>query len=76
MWTEVKLHNGSKITFVDFVYTDSGGPRNNGVLEAVVVQFQDLAKSTDIEPFIEGYEQIVVIPMKQVDWKHFTLTSI
>ena len=34
----------------------------------------DLAKITDIEPFLEGYEQSVLIPMKQVEWKHGTLT--
>ena len=54
-WTEVGLHNGAKVKVVDFVYMDYGGPRNGGVSEAVVVQFRNLAKSTHIENFLEGY---------------------
>ena len=38
------------------MYTDPEGPRNGGVPEAVVVQFLDLAKSTDTELFLEGYK--------------------
>ena len=39
------------------MYTDYEGPRNGIVApEAVVVQFRDLAESTGIEPFIEGYK--------------------
>ena len=56
LWTEVGLHNGSKGTIVDFLYTDFKGPINGGVLEAVVVQFRALTESIDIEPFLEGYE--------------------
>ena len=51
-----------------------GGPRNGGVSEDVVVQFRDLAKSTHVENFLEGYELSVAIPMKQVEYKHGTLT--
>ena len=58
------------------MYTDSEGPRNGGLPEAVVVRFRYLAKSTHVEPFLEGYEQSVVIQMKQVGWKHSTLTLI
>ena len=57
MWTEFGLHNSAKGTVVDFMYTDYEGPRNGIVApEAVVVQFRDLAESTGIEPFIEGYK--------------------
>ena len=34
LWTE--LHNGAKGAVVDFVYTDSERPRNDGVPEALV----------------------------------------
>ena len=71
--TESGLHNGAKVTVVDFVYTDSERPINGGVPEAVVVQFRNLSISTHIEPFLEGYERGVAIPMKQVEWKHVTL---
>ena len=64
MWTEVGLHNSAKGTVVDFLYMDYEGPRNGVVPEPVMVQFQDLSKSTYIEPFLEGYEQSVAIPMK------------
>ena len=70
MWTEVGLHNGAKVTVVIFGYTDSEGPINGGVSETVVVNFRDLSKSTDNEPFLEGFEQGVVIPIKQVEYKH------
>ena len=36
----------------------------------MVVNFRDLSKSTDNEPFLEGFEQGVVIPIKQVEYKH------
>ena len=55
LWTEVGLHNGAKGKVVDFVYMGYGGPRTGGVSEAVVVQFRNLAKSTHIENFLEGY---------------------
>ena len=41
-----------------------------------MLQFRDVAKSTLIEPFLQGYELIVAITMKQVEWKHYTLTLI
>ena len=50
------------------MYTDSEGTRNGGVPEAVVEKFLDFSKCTGIEPFIEGYEQSVMIPMKYVQW--------
>ena len=65
-WTEVGLNNGYKVTVVDFVYTDSEGPRNGDVPEAVLEQFLYLTEITDIEPFIEGCERSVAIPMKNV----------
>ena len=74
LWTTVGLYNGANGTVVDSVYMDSEGPRNGGVPEALAVQFRDLAKITDIDPFLEGYEQSVEIPMKQVEWKHGALT--
>ena len=67
MWTEVGLHNGAKGTVVIFGYTDSEGPINGGVSETVVVNFRDLSKISDIEPFLEGHEQSVEIPIKQVE---------
>ena len=67
MWTEVGLHNGAKGTVVIFGYTDSEGPINGGVSETVVVKFRYLSKSTDIEPFLEGHEQSLAIPIKQVE---------
>ena len=57
MWTGFGLHNCAKGKVVDFVYTDSEVPKNCGIPEAVVVQFWCFPKSTDIEPFIEGYER-------------------
>ena len=74
LWTEVVLHNGAKVTVVDFMYTGSEGTRNGGVPETAVVQFRYLSERTHIETFLEGYEQSVLIPMKRVEWKHGTLT--
>ena len=67
LWTEVGLSNITRGTVLDFVYKDSEGTINGGVPEAVVVQFQDLVESTDIEPFLEEHEQSVPIPMRQVE---------
>ena len=73
LWNEAGLNNGAKGIVVDFVYTDYYGPKNCGVLEAEVVQFRDLAGSTDIEIFLEGNEQSVAISKKQFEWKHDNL---
>ena len=74
LWTEFGLHNGTKGTVIYVVYTDSEGYRNGGVPAAVVVQLRDLTEITDIEPFIKEYEWSMMIPTKQVEWKHGTLT--
>ena len=67
MWTGFGLHNCAKGTVVYFGYMDSEGPINGGVSETVVVKFRYLSKSTDIEPFLEGHEQSLAIPIKQVE---------
>ena len=67
LWTEVGLSNITRGAVLYFVYKDSEGTINGGVPEAVVVQFQDLVESTDIETFLEEHEQSVPIPMKQVE---------
>ena len=74
LWTEVGLYNVTKGTVVYYVYTDSEGSINGGVLDAVVIQLRYLAEGTHIGPFIEVYERSVVIPMKKVEWEKVTLT--
>ena len=71
LWTEVGLHNRAKGKVVDIVYKNAAGPRiNNGknLPEAIVVKFHELAD--EVEPFFEGQERTVAIPVSSFEWRH------
>ena len=77
LWTEVGLHNRAKGKVVDIVYKHATGPRvNNGktLPEAIVVQFNELAD--EVEPFFEGEEKTVAIPVSSFEWGHGAKTFI
>ena len=77
LWTEVGLHNRAKGKVVDIVYKNAAGPRiNNGknLPEAIVVKFYEI--NHEVEPFFEGEEKTVAIPVSSFKWRHGSKTFI